>query len=173
MILLVPLSFGFTLMMIHLAKEAERKAKLAKANGPKKVSEIKLSIKWTNWLLVALLAFQVFLNIAAFNAFLSGMNNVNLWITGVILITFAGFFHLYRYAMSQSKNIPKPPKIPNTKLLESAQKPLSKTDQTKLPEEKLPQGQVVENVTPEIKTNTAELDLDKDPNLGMSDLKKP
>jgi ubiquinol-cytochrome c reductase cytochrome b subunit len=173
MILLVPLSFGFTLMMIHLAKEAERKAKLAKANGPKKVSEIKLSIKWTNWLLVALLAFQVFLNIAAFNAFLSGMNNVNLWITGVILITFAGFFHLYRYAMSQSKNIPKPPKIPNTKLLESAQKPLSKTDQTKLPEEKLPQGQVIENVTPEIKTNTAELDLDKDPNLGMSDLKKP
>jgi ubiquinol-cytochrome c reductase cytochrome b subunit len=173
MILLVPLSFGFTLMMIHLAKEAERKAKLAKANGPKKVSEIKLSIKWTNWLLVALLAFQVFLNIAAFNAFLSGMNNVNLWITGVILITFAGFFHLYRYAMSQSKNIPKPPKIPTTKLLESAQKPLSKTDQTKLPEEKLPQGQVVENVTPEIKTNTAELDLDKDPNLGMSDLKKP
>jgi ubiquinol-cytochrome c reductase cytochrome b subunit len=173
MILLVPLSFGFTLMMIHLAKEAERKAKLAKANGPKKVSEIKLSIKWTNWLLVALLAFQVFLNIAAFNAFLSGMNNVNLWITGVILITFAGFFHLYRYAMSQSKNIPKPPKIPTTKLLESAQKPLSKTDQTKLPEEKSPQGQVVENMTPEIKTNTAELDLDKDPNLGMSDLKKP
>ena len=32
MILLVPLSFGFTLMMIHLAKDAERKAKLAKAN---------------------------------------------------------------------------------------------------------------------------------------------
>ena len=121
-------------------------------------------------MLVALLAFQVFLNIAAFNAFLSGMNNVNLWLTGVILITFAGFFHLYRYAMSQSKNIPKPPKFPTTKSLDSAQKPPS---QTKLPEEKLPQGQVDEPVTPEIKTNTAELDLDKDPNLGMSDLKKP
>ena len=40
-------------------------------------------------------------------------------------------------------------------------------------EEKLPQGQVGESVTPEIKTNTAELDADKDPNLGMSDLKKP
>ena len=173
MILLVPLSFGFTLMMIHLAKEAERKAKLAKANGPKKVSEIKLSIKWTNWLLVALLAFQVFLNIAAFNAFLSGMNNVNLWLTGVILITFAGFFHLYRYAMAQSKNIPKPPKIPTTKPLESAQKPTSQIDQTKLSDEKLPSGQIGESVTPEIKANTAELDLDKDPNLGMSDLKKP
>jgi ubiquinol-cytochrome c reductase cytochrome b subunit len=172
MILLVPLSFGFTLVMIHLAKEAERKAKLAKANGPKKVSEIKLSIKWTNWMLVGLLAFQVFLNIAAFNAFLSGMNNVNLWITGVILITFAGFFHLYRYAMAQSKNIPKPPKLPTTKSLETAQQP-PVMDQTKPSEKKSPQGQVSESVTPEIKANTAELDLDKDPNTGMSDLNKP
>jgi ubiquinol-cytochrome c reductase cytochrome b subunit len=172
MILLVPLSFGFTLVMIHLAKEAERKAKLAKANGPKKVSEIKLSIKWTNWMLVGLLAFQVFLNIAAFNAFLSGMNNVNLWITGVILITFAGFFHLYRYAMAQSKNIPKPPKLPTTKSLETAQQP-PVMDQTKPSEKKSPQGRVSESVTPEIKANTAELDLDKDPNTGMSDLNKP
>ena len=114
--------------MIHLAKDAERKAKLAKENGPKKVSGINLSVKWTNWMLVALLAFQVFLNIAAFNAFLSGMNNVNLWLTGVILITFAGFFHLYRYAMGQSKNIPKPPKLPTTKQLETSQKSLPQTD---------------------------------------------
>ena len=137
MILLVPLSFGFTLMMIHLAKDAERKAKLAKANGPKKVSEINLSVKWTNWMLVALLAFQGFLNIAAYNAFLSGMNNVNLWITGVILITFAGFFHLYRYAMAQSKNIPKPPKFPTTKRIKTTQESLPKEDETqKSPEEK-------------------------------------
>jgi len=79
-------------------------------------------------MLVALLAFQVFLNIAAYNAFLSGMNNVNLWITGVILITFAGFFHLYRYANSQSKNIPKPPKLPTTKQIETSQKSLPQTD---------------------------------------------
>ena len=79
-------------------------------------------------MLVALLAFQVFLNIAAYNAFLSGMNNVNLWITGVILITFAGFFHLYRYAMSQSKNIPKPPKFPTTKQIETSQESLPQTD---------------------------------------------
>ncbi|NWJ22570.1 cytochrome bc complex cytochrome b subunit, partial [Marine Group I thaumarchaeote] len=81
--------------------------------------------------------FQVFLNIAAYNAFLSGMNNVNLWITGVILITFAGFFHLYRYASSQSKNIPKPPKLPTTKQIETSQKSLPQTDGVqKLPEEK-------------------------------------
>ena len=123
-------------MMIHLAKDAERKAKLAKENGPKKVSGINLSVKWTNWMLVALLAFQVFLNIAAFNAFLSGMNNVNLWLTGVILITFAGFFHLYRYASAQSKNIPKPPKLPTTKKLETSQESLPDTDIPKPSEEK-------------------------------------
>ena len=173
MILLVPLSFGFTYMMISLAKDAERKSKLAKQNGPKKVSTIDLSTKWINWLLVALLAFQVFLNIAAYNAFLSGMNNINLWLTGVILITFGGFFHLYRYAMSKAKDIPKPPPRFTTKPLKSKQKPLSPKDETRPPEEKLPQGQIGESVTPEIKTNTAELDVDKDPNLGMSDLKKP
>ena len=37
MILLVPISFGFTYMMIHLARDAERKAKMAKEQGPKKV----------------------------------------------------------------------------------------------------------------------------------------
>ncbi len=106
----------------------------------------------------------MFLNIAAYNAFLSGMNNVNLWITGVILITFAGFFHLYRYGMSKSKEIPKIPKIPTTRSLPTTQKPLEK---------KLPQEQVSEHITSEIKTNTAELDLNKDADLGMSDLKKP
>ena len=117
-------------MMIHLAKDAERKAKLAKESAPRKVSPINLSIKWTNWLLVALLAFQVFLNIAAYNAFLSGMNNVNLWLTGVILITFAGFFHLYRYAMAQSKQIPKPPSFSTTKAVESTQKSLPPTSES-------------------------------------------
>ena len=87
-------------------------------------------------MLVGLLAFQVFLNIAAYNAFLSGMNNVNLWLTGVILITFAGFFHLYRYAMAQSKNIPKPPKLPNTKKLETSQESLPEKDVPEPSEEK-------------------------------------
>jgi len=56
MILLVPLSFGFSYMMIHLAKEAERKAKLAKEKGPKKIAKIELSEKWINWVIVALIA---------------------------------------------------------------------------------------------------------------------
>ena len=63
MILLVPMGFGFSYMMIHLAKEAERKAKIAKEQGPKKIASINLSQKWINWVIIGLIAFQVFLNI--------------------------------------------------------------------------------------------------------------
>ncbi|MGI0009947.1 MAG: cytochrome b, partial [Nitrosopumilaceae archaeon] len=109
MILLVPLGFGFSYMMIKMSKEAERKAKLAASKGPQKVAQIHLSAKWINWLMVALLGFQVYLNIAAYNAALSGMNNFNLFITGVILLVFAGMFHIYRYGMNEAKKIPTPP----------------------------------------------------------------
>ena len=112
MILLVPMSFGFTYMMIKLANEAERKSKLAKSTGPQKVATINLSEKWINWLLVALLAFQVFLNIAAYNAAITGMNNISLFFIGLILFVFAGFFHIYRYGMSEQKNAPPPPPVP-------------------------------------------------------------
>lgn len=112
MILLVPLSFGFTYMMIKLAKEAERKAKLAKRNAPKKVATINLSQKWINWVIIALLAFQVFLNIAAYNAALTGMKNVSLFLVGMIMIVFAAFFHIYRYGMNESKKAPPPPPPP-------------------------------------------------------------
>ncbi len=112
MILLVPLSFGFTYMMIKLAKEAERKSKLIKEKGPNKAATINLSQKWINWVIVALLAFQVFLNIAAYNAMLTGMQNVSLFLVGMIMIVFAAFFHMYRYGMNQSKKVPPPPPAP-------------------------------------------------------------
>ena len=109
MILLVPLGFGFTYMMIKLAKEAERKAKLAKDKGPNKVAVINLSQKWINWVIVSLLAFQVFLNIAAYNAALTGMNNISLFFVGLILIVFGAFFHIYRYGMNKANEAPPPP----------------------------------------------------------------
>jgi len=130
MLLLVPMSFGFTYMMIHLAKDAERKAKMAKKNGPKKVAQIHLSQKWINWVLVALIAFQVFINIAAYNAFLTGMNNMSLFYIGLILLVFAGFFHIYRYGLSQAKNIPPPPPTiqeEKPKAIEQQQKSLPQT----------------------------------------------
>jgi len=123
MILLVPMSFGFSYMMIHLARDAERKAKMAKDKGPKKVASIELSEKWVNWVIVALIAFMVFLNIAAYNAVLTGLNNLSLFFIGLILIVFAGLFHVYRYGMNKA-NEPPPPPTPIPK-----QKPKALADQ--------------------------------------------
>jgi ubiquinol-cytochrome c reductase cytochrome b subunit len=111
MILLVPMGFGFSYMMIKMAQEAERKAKLNKEKGPKKVAEINLSQKWLNWIIVGLIVFQVYLNIAAYNAAITGLNNLSLFFTGLILIVFAGLFHVYRYAMSEAKKPPPPPPV--------------------------------------------------------------
>lgn len=141
MILLVPMGFGFTYMMIKLAKEAERKAKLAKERGPKKASTIKLTQKWINWVIVALLAFQVFLNIAAYNAMLSGMKNVSLFLVGMIMITFAGFFHLYRYGVNESKKVPPPPPSPPAEIPQSVVEKLPEQAPEKAPEP-LPEAQV-------------------------------
>lgn len=130
MILLVPLGFGFSYMMIKMAQEAERKAKLNKDKGPKKVAEINLSQKWLNWVIVGLLAFQVYLNIAAYNAAITGFNNLSLFFTGLILIVFAGMFHVYRYALSEAKRPPPPPKAAEPQLEQA-----SKESQKELPKE--------------------------------------
>jgi ubiquinol-cytochrome c reductase cytochrome b subunit len=62
--------------------------------------------------LIGILAFQVFLNIAAYNAALTGMKNISLFFVGLMLFVFAGFFHLYRYGLSEQKNAPPPPPKP-------------------------------------------------------------
>ncbi len=178
MILLVPLGFGFSYMMIKLAKESERKAKLAKEKGPKKVATINLSQKWINWLIVALLAFQVFLNIAAYNAALTGMKNISLFFIGIILIVFAGFFHLYRYALNQAKNIPPPPPVPihEDKPKELAESPVPNT--AKLPDQSF--GTVTKEpkeIAQQIPAPKVQADLgvgaNKISDFGSSDLKKP
>jgi ubiquinol-cytochrome c reductase cytochrome b subunit len=175
MILMVPLGFGFTYMMIKLANEAERKSKLAKSTGPQKVATINLSEKWINWLLIALLAFQVFLNIAAYNASLTGMKNISLFFIGVILLVFAAFFHVYRYAMSQQKNAPPPPpvlvqeEIP--KLVESdVPKSSNLTEDTK--EKSEPKELSSEIPTPKTQADLG-VDTNNNTNLGSDDLNKP
>jgi ubiquinol-cytochrome c reductase cytochrome b subunit len=179
MILLVPLGFGFTYMMIKLANEAERKSKLAKSSGPQKVASIKLSEKWINWLLVALLAFQVFLNIAAYNAALTGMKNMSLFFVGIILIVFAAFFHVYRYAMSQQKNAPPPAPTP---VVEEKPK-LAELDVT-AEHSTLSEGNNMSEVksepkelAPEISVPKTQADLgtsvDTNSNIGSGDLTKP
>jgi ubiquinol-cytochrome c reductase cytochrome b subunit len=111
MLLLVPLSFGFTYMMIKLAKNAEANKKLQ----PKKVtgkSSINLSQKWIYIIFIALLGFQVYLNIMAYYAVLSGMKNFSLFIIGIIMIVFAGMFHIYRHGRTMAKAPPPPPSKP-------------------------------------------------------------
>ncbi|MGI0008079.1 MAG: cytochrome b [Nitrosopumilaceae archaeon] len=168
MILLVPLGFGFSYMMIKMSKEAERKAKLAASKGPQKIAQIQLSAKWINWLIIALLGFQVYLNIAAYNAALSGMNNFSLFLIGVITLVFAGMFHIYRYGMNEAKKIPTPPPA----LEKEIPKPIGVTptptpkvqEKEKSSESKLTSK---EEAAPEIKTVSAISDdlKDKAPDL--------
>jgi ubiquinol-cytochrome c reductase cytochrome b subunit len=174
MILLVPLSFGFSYMMIKLAQEAERKAKIAKEKGPKKVAEINLSQKWINWVIVALIGFLVFLNIAAYNAALTGMKNISLFLTGLVLIVFAGLFHVYRYGMNEAKKpIPPPPTISREKPKTIEEKP---TTSGMLPpktsgEDKTTKIQQ-ETVTPQIKADSVNFEINTERTIGTSDLTK-
>jgi ubiquinol-cytochrome c reductase cytochrome b subunit len=137
----------------------------------------------------------VFLNLAAYNAALSGMNNMSLFFAGLILIVFAGMFHVYRYAMGQAKPVPPPPsgaKIRVTKSMIGSHKELpTDTNETSSnnPENVEAKEELIGKIedkikttenpngpqsdAPEIKANTADLDLKKDTNSGMSDLKKP
>ncbi|MDH3502453.1 MAG: cytochrome b N-terminal domain-containing protein [Nitrosopumilus sp.] len=171
MILMLPLGFGFTYMMIKLAKESERKAKLAKEKGPNKVATINLSQKWINWLLVALLAFQVFLNIAAYNAALTGMKNISLFFIGLILIVFAAFFHVYRYGMNEAKNAPPPPPIPIPEEKPKLPEPQSAAEPSKLPEGSKDIAKPKE-IAPEVPNPKTQADsTTKNPTVGASDPK--
>ena len=121
MILLVPLSFGFSYMMIKLAKHAEANAKLQ----PKKAGKgsINFSQKWLYALFVILLAFQVYLNIAAYYAVLQGMKNYSLFIIGIMMLVFAGMFHMYRYGRAMAKAPPPKPAPPAAKPAPAVPKP--------------------------------------------------
>ena len=101
MALIVPLSFAFTYMMIKIAKNAETNAKNQKKSPEK--SPIQLPEKWLYIIFVCLIGFQVYLNIATYYALLTGMKNFSLFLVGIIMLVFAGMFHLYRYG----KSIPK------------------------------------------------------------------
>lgn len=102
MALLVPLSFGFTYMMIKLAKNAEANAK--KQKKPAEKGTIQIPANWMYILFVALIGFQVYLNIAAYYAVINGMKNYSLFLVGILMLVFAGMFHLYRYARGTPKS---------------------------------------------------------------------
>jgi ubiquinol-cytochrome c reductase cytochrome b subunit len=146
MILLVPLSFGFTYLMIKLAKNAEANAK---RQPKKKESVISLPEKWIYFVLIALVGFQIYLNIAAYYALLNGMKNISLFIIGIIMLVFAGMFHIYRHGRSIANN-PPPPSIPQTdriKSLQEKKRALVESDSGK------PGLEVSDNSSSQIKSN--------------------
>src|ERR671912_403501 len=112
MILLVPLSFGFTYMMIKLARNAEANAKI-QPKKPGGKTAINFPKKWIYIVFVVLLAFQVYLNISAYYAVLNGMKNYSLFIIGIIMLVFAAMFHVYRYGRARAK-APPPRPVPPT-----------------------------------------------------------
>ena len=122
MVLLVPLSFGFTYMIIKLAKNAEANAKLQPRKAGK--SSINMPQKWVYVLFVVLLAFQVYLNISAYYAVLQGMKNYSLFIIGIMMLVFAAMFHLYRYGRALAKAPPPKPVPPTPSKPAAAPKPV-------------------------------------------------
>jgi ubiquinol-cytochrome c reductase cytochrome b subunit len=122
MVLLVPLSFGFTYMIIKLAKNAEANAKLQPRKAGK--SSINIQQKWVYVLFVVLLAFQVYLNISAYYAVLQGMKNYSLFIIGIMMLVFAAMFHLYRYGRALAKAPPPKPVPPTPSKPAAAPKPV-------------------------------------------------
>ena len=103
---------------------------------------------------------------------------MSLFFVGIILLVFAAFFHLYRYALSEEKNAPPPPPIP----VQEEQPKLPAADvsseQSKLPEDTEPEGKPEpKELAQEVPIPNTQADLgigaDDNPNLDSGDLNKP
>lgn len=92
------------------------------------------------------------------------MKNISLFFIGLILIVFAGFFHIYRYGLNQAKNTPPPPPVP---IHEEKPKELA---ESQIPS-KLPEGQSsdtkkeTKEIVQEIPTPKVQADLGVSANI--------
>ncbi|MFB5611824.1 MAG: cytochrome bc complex cytochrome b subunit, partial [Nitrosarchaeum sp.] len=110
---------------------------------------------------------------------LTGMKNISLFFIGLILIVFAGFFHVYRYGLSQAKNAPPPPpvQIHDDKPKELAE-PQSISNDGELPESKssVDDKKEIKEIAPQISPPKVQADLGvgatNTSDLGTSELKK-
>jgi ubiquinol-cytochrome c reductase cytochrome b subunit len=103
-------------MMIKLAKNAEANAKLQPKKPSSSAKSINLPQNWIFVVFIALIAFQVYLNIAAYYAVLAGMKNYSLFIVGIMMLVFAGMWHLFRHGRSMEKAPPPKPVVPPSPL---------------------------------------------------------
>jgi ubiquinol-cytochrome c reductase cytochrome b subunit len=111
------------------------------------------------------------------------MKNVSLFLVGIILLVFAAFFHIYRYAMSQEKSAPPPAPVRIVEDLPELSEPEetvevtadSTTEVSKLPDDSTEEKP--KELAPTVPTPTTKADLDigtnDNSNLGSQDLTKP
>ena len=106
------------------------------------------------------------------------MKNISLFFIGIILIVFAGFFHVYRYGLNQAKNAPPPPPIPihEDKPKELAESPVPNVGKIpggqSLTDEKKETKEIAQQITtPKVQADLVGANLVSD--VGSSDLKKP
>jgi len=105
------------------------------------------------------------------------MKNISLFLTGLILIVFAGMFHIYRYGMEKTKQPPPPPpsiKLERPKAIEEKSVVAGQlTDKTPGIDDKKETPEITkESQTPQIKADT-NLGQNNNPTVGTSDLSKP
>jgi len=104
------------------------------------------------------------------------MKNISLFFIGLILVVFAGFFHIYRYGLAQAKNPPPPPPLKEPEEKPKLQEQLSVPDSKKLPEGSSKPDDKKE-LAPEIKTPKTQadvsFDVNRETNIGSSDISKP
>jgi ubiquinol-cytochrome c reductase cytochrome b subunit len=98
---------------------------------------------------------------------------VSLFFIGIILLVFAAFFHVYRYAMSQQKNAPPPAPVPVVE-----EKPKLPEPEVSAETSKLPEGQTTSDTKPDAKElapevpapkTQADLGVGADANAGSTD----
>jgi len=99
-----------------------------------------------------------------------------LFFIGIILLVFAGFFHIYRYGLAKAQEPPPAPPDPELEEKPKLQEPQSVSETSKLPEGS---GKLEDKkeLTPEIKTPKVQanlgFDVNKDTNIGSTDITKP
>lgn len=104
MILITLVCFGLTytfLKYIKIQAEIARRKNIR----PQAAFTLALSRKWVNIVILALVAFQVVLNIMAQQAYEAGFQNLSLFHAGTILMSFSIIIHLYRYGIQLPREI--------------------------------------------------------------------
>ena len=98
MLLIAFFSFVGTYSFIKVMNKSAAAKKAAKKPPFIVNSPVNISQRWIWVIMVSVILFMVYLNFLAFQAYVSGFNNLALLELGGIFVAFSALFHLYRYA---------------------------------------------------------------------------